>query len=294
MVFIEAGSQPSPTSSTSTDTLAWTAADDQYGTLGDDFSSQFSLDGLEGFIRDALAGNITALISDLASLVGFPGIPVGLLSAVYDAISAAGEDPAKLAVAIPDFFSAYAGAVTDILPVDDPTTSSRGMPPVTDPSYGLAAFATWGSDLEPVPGTTPQRLQQAVDQAAIVALVQGSAVAALAQVYAHTQFASSADAESARDQLSDLIDAQATRAADAGDDIAYGGWMTVLGASVTDLTSRAQQLPLLLTYKLGASLPSLALAQRIYQDGSRAAELVARNAAPHPLFMPRDISALVA
>lgn len=294
MTFIEAGTQPSPTSTASTDTQAWTAADDQYGTLDDDFSATFSLDGLEGFIRDALTGNITGLIADLSTLVGYPGLPIGLLSAAYAAITAAGDDPAALGQAIPAFFSAFAAGVADILPVDDPTLSSRGLPPVTDASFGLAAFAIWGSDLEPVPGTTPQRLIQATDQAALVALVQGSAVAALAQVYANTQFASAGDAETARDQLSDLIDAQATRAADAGDDIAFAGWMNVLRASATDLTARAQQLPLLLTYVLGASLPALALAQRIYQDGSRGAELVARNAAPHPLFMPRDISALAA
>jgi prophage DNA circulation protein len=294
ITFIEAGTQPSPTSSGSTDTQAWDEADDQYGVLGDDFSSQFSLDGLEGFIRDALAGNISALVEDLGALVGLPSLPIGLLTDVFDAVVAAGDDPEELGQAVPAFFSAYAAAVSDILPVDDPTLSSRGLPPVTDPSYGLASFAVWGSNLEPVAGTTPQRLKQAADQSALVALVQGSAVAALAQVYAQTEFASAADAETARAQLTDLIDAQATRAADMGDDIAYGGWMNVMRASSTDLTARAQQLPLLLTYQLGASLPAVALAQRIYQDGSRGPELVARNAAPHPLFMPMKIEALAA
>jgi hypothetical protein len=70
--------------------------------------------------------------------------------------------------------------------------------------------------------------------------------------------------------MSDLLDQQATIAADAADDMWPTGWMTVLRASATDLTSRAQQLPLILNYRLRRQPAGLALAQRIYQDGGRA------------------------
>jgi prophage DNA circulation protein len=294
IVFVEAGSQPSPTSTTSTDNAAWEAGDDQMDLLGGDFASDYSLDGLPGFIRDALAGNVFGLVADLAGLAGLPGLPVGLLTEALAAISAAFDEPEALGQAVPNFFRAYAAGVVEILPVDDPHLTSRGQPPVTDPSYGLASFATWGSDLPVVAGTTPPRIQQKADQAALITLVQGSAVSALAQVYANTQFTSAADASTARDQLSDMLDEQSTIAADAGADIAYNGWLVVLRATSTDLTARAQQLPLILDYRLKNSLPALAVAQRIYQDGSRAPELVARNATPHPLFMPLKLEALAA
>ena len=40
------------------------------------------------------------------------------------------------------------------------------------------------------------------------------------------------------------------------------------------------------------SLPALVLAWKLYQDPSRAAELVARNDIPHPSFMPLRFNAL--
>jgi prophage DNA circulation protein len=53
-----------------------------------------------------------------------------------------------------------------------------------------------------------------------------------------------------------------------------------------DLTLRAQQLPQFIGYaRLGPPV-ALALACRLYQDATRASELVALNDAPHPLFMP--------
>jgi len=59
-----------------------------------------------------------------------------------------------------------------------------------------------------------------------------------------------------------------------------------------DLTTRAKQAPSTIVFYLGNALPALALAQRVYQDPARAGELVARNDAPHPLFMPATVQAL--
>lgn len=41
-----------------------------------------------------------------------------------------------------------------------------------------------------------------------------------------------------------------------------------------------------------APLPALAIAYRLYQDASRTVDLMARNAVPHPAFMPTTIEAL--
>lgn len=294
MSFVESGAQPSPTSASDTSDVAASAATGQQDTLASDFGSLYSLDGLPGFIRDALSGNIMGLVSDLTSLAGLPGLVPGSLDGAIFAIVSAIEDPISLGLAVMGFFSDYADGIAEIQPVDDPTLTSRGQPAVADPSYGLAGFATWGNDLAPVLGTTPQRQQQSVDQAALVAVAQGGAVSALAQLYASTNFVSAGDAEAARDQMNDLIDIQATVAADAGDDIAYAGWMALFTAVSADLTTRGQQLPQVLDFSFASNLPALVLAETIYQDGSRAAELVARNAAPHPLFMPRQVEALAA
>lgn len=294
IVFINAGSQPSPTSSSNTADQADQAGLDQQDTLAGDFGALYQLQGLPSFIQDALAGNVTGLVNDLTSLAGLPGLPVGGLDGALTAISDAIGIPVELGLAITGFFTSFVGLVADMLPVDDPTFSSRGQPPVADPSYGLAAFATWGGDLPQVPLTTPQRIQQSTNQAALITLVQGGAVAAMAQLYASTNFVSADDAESARQQMDQLVDTQATVAADIGDDTAFNGWMTLYAAVSTDLTARALQLPEIVNLEFGGSMPALVLAERIYQDGGRAPDLISRNAAPHPLFMSRQIEALAA
>ena len=47
----------------------------------------------------------------------------------------------------------------------------------------------------------------------------------------------------------------------------------------------------IVTHTFEEHLPAIVIAQRLYQDGSRANELVKLNNAPHPLFMPKIIKA---
>jgi prophage DNA circulation protein len=71
--------------------------------------------------------------------------------------------------------------------------------------------------------------------------------------------------------------------------------MLALHAAVTrDLTQRGRPLPRMVSYNTAASLPALALANRIYGDASRTDELIAENRAVHPLFMPAAGRALTA
>jgi prophage DNA circulation protein len=56
--------------------------------------------------------------------------------------------------------------------------------------------------------------------------------------------------------------------------------------ALQDSTLRAQQLPRLVNYTRPRRPAALSLAYRLYQDATRASELVALNDAPHPLFMP--------
>lgn len=60
----------------------------------------------------------------------------------------------------------------------------------------------------------------------------------------------------------------------------------VRAAVVRDVAARSELLMQRSTYTPQAVLPALALAHRIYQDATRADELVARNGVAHPAFMP--------
>jgi len=51
-----------------------------------------------------------------------------------------------------------------------------------------------------------------------------------------------------------------------------------------DLSLRSFSLPVMVTYTFSNPMPALWLAQRLYQDASRAEELIAENRPIHPLF----------
>jgi prophage DNA circulation protein len=189
-------------------------------------------------------------------------------------------DPDATAGAILDVTGAYSQAIVD------GTMSVQG-----DPSGGLADLANWGADIMAAnPGTS----LQAANARATVDLVRGAAVAALAELYAGMDWASADAASAARDQLADLLDARQLAAAAAGQDALFAAWQGLASVALQDLTLRARQLPQLIGYARPRPPAALALAYRLYQDATRASELVALNDAPHPLFMPTSGKALAA
>jgi prophage DNA circulation protein len=284
---VETGSQPSPLASVAT-------ADDSLN------SSNTSLDQLVlsfdgGWIVGA--GGTVGAASDLldqlgdalAPLIAWPDIDTDALIPLIDGLDQLATDAVAVATAVTGFFSGYSDAALASQVPADPAVTSRGPQPLADPSYGLAAMAAWGTTLPP-----PDATQSGLNQQALVALVSGSAVTALGRIYAKTEFTAQEDADNARDQLSGLIDGLATSAADGGDDRGFLTWQSYYQSAVDDLTTRAKQAPSTLTFTMGTAMPALALAQRLYQDPSRGDELVARNDAPHPLFVPPVVQALTA
>ena len=102
-----------------------------------------------------------------------------------------------------------------------------------------------------------------------------------------------------RDQIDDFIDQMRENfdgaiivAADNMDNVAYQALIALKGAVVNDLASRALQLPRLVNYTLARRLPSLYLAQTIYQDASRNDEIVAENEIINPNFCPLQLRVL--
>lgn len=283
---VETGSEPSPLAMLATTEMSELAAGGSSAQLQISFAEDWIVSAGTVAAAASLLGDLT---SALAALSAWPGIDTTDVAPLVEDLSDLATDGASVSSAVAGYFSSYAAAaIATQLPLDE-TQSSRGLLAVIDPSYGLAAIANWGATLAP-----PANNQTGLNQNALVALVAGSSAVALGQVYARTKFAAQEDADAARDQLADLIDALATTAADAGDDGGFSSWQALYQSATDDLTTRAKQAPSTMVFYLGNALPALALAQRVYQDPARAGELVARNDAPHPLFMPATVQALTA
>lgn len=286
--FVRAGAQPSP---------IWTA-DTASAALAGIASLLPLLSAAYAAIQ--LAGIPLALLEDAAAaMLGLPAATVAGLGATIAAVYAAPSDTAATATAVQSAFAGMATAAVAAQVVSTVTDDPVAGTPFTiatpaDPSGGLAALASWGGTLTPVGGVGPQAALQAAQQAAVVTLIQGNAVAALAQVYATIDWPYADAADAARIQLLGMLDAQADAAAAAGQDALWEAWQGITTLCMQDMIVRAQQLPSLTTYAAGEPLPSVALAQRLYRDPSRAGELEDLNDVPHPLFMPAAGLALTA
>jgi hypothetical protein len=254
----------------------------------------FATSILGGFAESMLglpAGTIIGLESGIRGLSGSAGSPDALADGVLNVFAGAALNVVTV-TAVPLFSE---GSLTDADPFAGTalagntnfTANGTTLAPTSDLTGGLIAFSSWGGDLPVITPTTPVLASMVDQQAAIVSLIQNAATVAVLQVYAAIDWPSADAALAALGQVLDLVDTQADAAAAAGADDLYRGWQSIAAAAVEDLTVRAQQLPRLARYALPMGLPALALSQRLYQDGSRAGELVGLNHAAHPLFMER-------
>lgn len=115
-----------------------------------------------------------------------------------------------------------------------------------------------------------------------------------AAILADTTFGSRNEIERVQALATAAFTVSQDATAAAGDTDTYRALIGLRAIMVRDLTDRSRPLPQIVTYDLALSPSSLVLAQRLYGDASRADELVAENAAVHPLFMARTGRALSA
>jgi prophage DNA circulation protein len=312
MHFLLWAPRPAPRAVADTAGVVGTAATNAQGALATAFGNAFSLANAAAFVQQAantiVAGLATATSALQAAVGAVNGVLSGDLTALSGVAAQLGLDGGNVAAGVTSLagdvfavFNAASSAIANaeaavalaisLVPSATTENSSVGTPPPSDPTYGLAAFATYGASLPAVPVGTLDQVAMAANQAALVQMIQGSAVIAISQLYQASTFASSADAGAARDQITGMIDTQMLAATD---DNLVQAWTALYAAVATDLTTRGKQLPSLVQFTTPAPMPSLWLANRLYQDADRAAEICARNGIIDPAFCPTTIEALSA
>ena len=250
------------------------------------------------YISAAYSAVVIGLISP-AALLGFAATAMGLLSpttltgllSLIDAVTASPGNASATAAAVQAVTQGMAANVVTAAQASTAATDAvSGVPftiaPPADASGGLATLAAWGATLPAISTTTPAGVTAAALQAAVIALVQGNAVAALVQVYAQIDWPYAAAAAAARQQVVGLIESQINAAATAGSDDLYRAWRGLQALTIENMIQEAQSLPQLGGYTTADTWPSLALAQALFQNPAQAGALEDINDGPHPLFMP--------
>jgi prophage DNA circulation protein len=181
-----------------------------------------------------------------------------------------------------DAFAAAAAGLADALAAsaNDPADAIRLLLPL----------AGWIPP--PIAGTGPLAVNARAAQDAIASNLRCAACAALAGASQGYQPASYQDAMAVRATVCGALDAEATRAGDAGRDATYQALRDLRAAVALDFGVRGAALPWLAEVVTRTSIPSLAEAWTLYHDTPREPGLVASADPPHPLFMPTRFPAL--
>lgn len=186
-------------------------------------------------------------------------------------------------------------AASDTFAAASATLAAALAASTTDPADAvrlLLPLCTWQPT--PVFGGGPLAYVMGEYQAAIARNLHCAALAALAVASSQYQPVSYQDALAIRQQVCAALDAEATLAADSGDDATYQALRDLRAAVALDLTLRGASLPSLIEVQTFVSMPSLVEAWSLYADTSREPSLVASADPPHPLFMPLSFAALSA
>lgn len=181
-----------------------------------------------------------------------------------------------------DAFAVGAAQLTDALAaaINDPADAIRLLIPL----------ASWVP--APLGGTGEVADQARAVQDAIADNLRCSACAALGAATQRYRPASYQDAQALRATVCGVLDAQATRCADAGRDASYQALRALRTLVAMDLAIRGANLAALVEIETPVSMPSLASAWKLYQDTTREPSIVASSGVAHPLFMPLDFPAL--
>lgn len=133
------------------------------------------------------------------------------------------------------------------------------------------------------PTTTATRERAEDNRQMLRAYIQQAALAEMCRLAPGRAYESVDEALAVRDTLADRLDAQAEAAAD--DDL-FAALLKLRGELVQAVPGDAMSLPRLVTVERPATVPAIVLAYDLYEDASRAAEIIARNRIRHPLFVP--------
>lgn len=260
-----------------------------------------------GLVSNAVH-NATGLYRMLVVLPGFfgrffPGGTIGYLGRTRPAagtpetipalIAQGSADRATVAAALASLLEAAQGTDANALSDAAQAVLAAFLAAVIDPAVQIALLIELLAFFPNDPTTfSPIGEAMAAIQTAAGALFRRTVLSALVRACAQYQPTSRDDAASLRDRVADLIDAEITVAGDSGDDASFSSLRSLRVALVVDLNSRGAGLPPMQVFNFAANLPSLAIAQQLYQDASRSDELVAEGNPPHPAFMPLSFSAL--
>ncbi len=275
--FIEAGFVRFPTKTVDTGSLVQSSATQSVSSLTAAFSNKFNVAGTQGFVSSAAQNLVTKAVSAIwNSALSRSGIPTALGNIQTTLASFQAQIPSVILNPVM-MAQGLAGLVAQVLNV-------YAVP--IDAYVAYKNLLSFGSSAPSIQATTPQTVQQASNQQAIISLTNRTALVGMALASSQMTFPSYDDAVALRDDLADRMDAELILIGNSNDDAAYDDFNTLRAAMVQDITTRAANLARIRSITLNRSIPALALSYRLYQSTDQADDIVSRNQIQNPGFVP--------
>lgn len=288
LTCVESGDNTFPTATVATPAIVGSKADAAILVSEQDFGGVFSVAKVPEFVSGAagelLGGALDSIEALAQSLPTVPGSLAELLPEIGAARGALG-DLMRSPLALAQKLTGMIGGLQDIArsPLGFLTSGlSLNASPLAALRL-LRGLFDFGDDEALVPRTTPSRIRQADNQAAVTQLVQRAAVIEAARASSRIDFDNYQDAVAVRTEIAERLD---TLAAAAASDEVYLALTGLRAAVVTDITARGADLARVVNITPPATLPALVVAYDLYEDPARDAEIIARNRLPHPGFVP--------
>lgn len=304
MTFMECGNNNQPSVRPDTPALVGSAADAANASLNADFGKSFNVVAMADFVAANATSAVNAALNAVTYVANFGKTgPLGefLNSAatISNSVSMLMRTPKMLADAIQGQITGLAGLVQNPLDAYHDMLSFFG---VGAPASSVSGYiAPSGSSAVAVatpyiPLTTPSRIQQSINQTAVLDLVRRTAIVEAARACSQVTFTSYNEAQATLAVLADALDAElasntitpAGQSVPLNDDV-YDALLDLRVAVVRDISTRGANLAKLTTVTLPRTMPALVAAYRIYGDCTMDADLVARNKIRHPGFVPGGV-----
>lgn len=287
LTFTESGVNATPVVRPDTPAQVGKAADAAKTALNSDFSRSFSVVGMADYVAAAASAIANAALDAVTAVARYSktGALSELLNAatsISNSLSMLMRTPQMLADAIQGQLYGLAALI------DNPADAYRDLQAFFGSSTPIAAPY--------IPLTTPTRIQQSINQNAVIDLVRRTAIVEAARASSQVVFASYNDAQAALALLANALDAElaASKVTSTGkvvpiSDEVYDALLDLRVAVVQDIGTRGANLARLTTATLPRTMPALVAAYRIYGDCTMDADLVSRNAIRAPGFVPGGV-----
>ena len=306
--FVEAGKVPIPTTSPDTAEEVDAACDVAVEAAGVSLEAELSVAGLIQAALDEAESFLNAVLSEIRQIVGTVTAVIQAvqdISAAIDAIAATVAAlillPQTLVNAVVGIYDSICQAISTIVEAasdladwilggDDDSAIDTDSPSyrveLMRRTFGDMTTLTAFDPVEPAPIQTPTRIQMAANRTALVFTLKLAPTIETIRAATDLEFESVDQAQDFRDEVLEVLDDLIESATDT----LYGPLQDLRATFARHMAQVAGDLPEISTYTPRSTMPALVIAQSIYGDSSKEADLINRNSIQNPLAVPGGVA----